>query len=98
MYNNKSTLNSSKHNNGLNFKEALADRTISRNSKFVFQVLKDESVIGGGPLMGSLREAQQKLEQMISNGELSQIYWAGITSVVMLDKEQTKITSYKLSK
>ncbi|MEP3233667.1 MAG: hypothetical protein ABJO30_12650 [Hyphomicrobiales bacterium] len=71
---------------------------MSRNSKFVYQVLKDAAVIGGGPLAGSLSEARQALEQLISNGELSQIYWTGITSVIMLDKDQNKITSYSLSK
>lgn len=79
-------------------KTASANRLMSRNSKFVYQVLKDRSVIGGGPLIGSRSEAQETLETMIANGELAQTYWAGITSVVMLDKDQNKIVSYNLSK
>lgn len=69
-----------------------------RNTKFVYQVLKDRVIIGGGPLTELRSEAQEKLEEMIANGELAQTYWAGITSVVMLDKNQNKITSYNLSK
>ena len=98
MHNYKFALKNTGHNNAANFRDASANRLMSRNSKFVYQVLKNGAVIGGGPLMGSLSESQHNLEQMISNGELSQIYWAGITSVVMLDKEQNKITSYTLSK
>lgn len=79
-------------------KNASANRLMSRNSKFVYQVLKDGAVVGGGPLVGSRVEAQKALETMISNGELAQTFWAGISSVVMLDKDQNKITSYSLSK
>ena len=71
---------------------------MSQNSKFVYQVLKDRAIIGGGPLIGSRSEAQEALEAMIANGELAQTYWVGITSVVMLDKDQNKIMSYNLSK
>lgn len=98
MYHYKHVLKSAGLNSAPAFRAVSANRLMSRNSKFVYQVLKDSTVIGGGPLTGSLSEAQQALEQLISNGELSQIYWTGITSVIMLDKDQNKITSYSLSK
>ena len=98
MYHYKPALKSTDYGRASSFKTASANRLMSRDSKFVYQVLKDGAVIGGGPLMGSLSEAKQKLEQMISNGELSQIYWSGITSVTLLSKDQTKITSYTLAK
>jgi len=98
MYQYKPDLKSTDYGRASALKTASANRLMSRNSKFVYQVLKDGAVIGGGPLIGSRREAQETLETMIANGELAQTYWAGITSVVMLDKDQTKITSYTLAK
>ena len=93
-----SSLKSTSFERASSLRTASANRLMSRDSKFVYQVLKDGAVVGGGPLNGSLSEAQNTLEQMISNGELAQIYWAGMTSVVMLDKEQNKIMTFSLSK
>ena len=98
MYQYKSDLKSTDYERASALKTASANRLMSRNSKFVYQVLKDRAVIGGGPLIGSRNEAQETLETMIANGELAQTFWAGITSVIMLDKDQNKIMSYNLSK
>ena len=98
MYQYKSDLKSTDYERASSFKTASANRLMSRDSKFVYQVLKDRAVIGGGPLIGSRNEAQETLEAMIANGELAQTFWAGITSVIMLDKDQNKIMSYNLSK
>ena len=98
MYQFKSSLKSTDFERASALKTASANRLMSCNSKFVYQVLKDRAIIGGGPLVGSRREAQDALETMIANGELAQTYWSGITSVVMLDKEQNQITSYTLAK
>ena len=92
------TMKTNRHVRVSALKAASANRLISRDSKFVYQVLKDGCIVGGGPLKGSRSEAEKSLESMISSGELGQIYWAGMTSVIMLDKDQNKIITYNLSK
>lgn len=91
-------LKPNRHERATALRTASVNRLISRDSKFVYQVLKDGAIVGGGPLKGSRSEAEKSLEEMISSGELAQVYWAGITSVIMLDKEQNKIITYSLSK
>ncbi|MEP1443740.1 MAG: hypothetical protein ABJK39_12090 [Hyphomicrobiales bacterium] len=91
-------LKASRHERASALRIASVNRLMSRDSKFVYQVLKGGSIIGGGPLKGSRSEAEKALEEMVSTGELSQIYWSGITSVIMLDKDQNKIMTYSLSR
>ena len=92
-------LSKTKHYQGTaDTKSQSLKRLMSRDFSFVYQVLREDVVIGGGPLMGSLREAQNFVEEMVADSDIQNMYWSSATSVVIYDKNDEIVRTIKLKK